>query len=295
MALLPAAVLLAAASPSPPATTGSGPKAPPRRTRPRNGSSPSVPCPSNSAPTGRPIIAATTPATWMTIRRIPILRVAASGTPHIGWMLREYQRDTYHDYSNVRDLVKQPRGRLPAQALSRPGPGRQHRHSAAVRPLHGIARHDVAGRVLRMVMTHHTTFFINSLAHIWGSQPFTDRNSARDNGILAFFTFGEGLSQLPSPVRERLPQTAFSGGSSIPTKWLIRHRRLVRARQTRDPARRNASSRPGWRCNSKRAQARVHQQDDRGTLAGTAAGGVRQSEPADPALLCQPQVTAGAA
>ena len=43
-----------------------------------------------------------------------------------------------------------------------------------------------------MVMTHHTTFFINSLAHIWGSQPFTDRNSARDNGILAFFTFGEG-------------------------------------------------------------------------------------------------------
>ena len=46
--------------------------------------------------------------------------------------------------------------------------------------------------VLRMVMTHHTTFFINSLAHIWGSQPFTDRNSARDNGILAFFTFGEG-------------------------------------------------------------------------------------------------------
>ena len=27
---------------------------------------------------------------------------------HIGWMLREYQRDTYHDYSNVRDLQNNP-------------------------------------------------------------------------------------------------------------------------------------------------------------------------------------------
>lgn len=28
--------------------------------------------------------------------------------------------------------------------------------------------------------------FINSLAHVWGKQTFTDKNTARDNGILAF-------------------------------------------------------------------------------------------------------------
>ena len=61
----------------------------------------------------------------------------------------------------------------------------------------GIIHGDVVGMLLivgavRLVLNHHTTFFINSLAHIWGSQPFTDKNTARDNGILAFLTFGEG-------------------------------------------------------------------------------------------------------
>ena len=111
---------------------------------------------------------------------------------HIGWMLREYQREIYHDYSNVRDLQNNA-----VVAF-------QHRHYLAltlatnigIPLLLGLIHGDLLGMlllagVLRMVMTHHTTFFINSLAHIWGSQPFTDRNTARDNGILAFFTFGE--------------------------------------------------------------------------------------------------------
>ena len=46
--------------------------------------------------------------------------------------------------------------------------------------------------VLRLVLSHHFTFFINSLAHIWGKQPYTDQNTARDNGWLAFVTYGEG-------------------------------------------------------------------------------------------------------
>jgi stearoyl-CoA desaturase (delta-9 desaturase) len=36
------------------------------------------------------------------------------------------------------------------------------------------------------------TFFINSLAHMWGRQPYTDENSARDQHFLALITYGEG-------------------------------------------------------------------------------------------------------
>jgi stearoyl-CoA desaturase (delta-9 desaturase) len=61
----------------------------------------------------------------------------------------------------------------------------------------GWASGDVLGTlllagVLRLVVSHHATFFINSLAHIWGVQPYTDDNTARDNGVVALLTYGEG-------------------------------------------------------------------------------------------------------
>ncbi|MBP1771121.1 MAG: acyl-CoA desaturase [Holophagaceae bacterium] len=52
--------------------------------------------------------------------------------------------------------------------------------------------HLVMGLLLRIVLTHHSTFLINSAAHRWGTQPYSDANSARDNGLLAPLTFGEG-------------------------------------------------------------------------------------------------------
>ena len=52
--------------------------------------------------------------------------------------------------------------------------------------------HLVFGLVLRIVLTHHTTFFINSAAHKFGSRPYTDANTARDNWLLAPLTYGEG-------------------------------------------------------------------------------------------------------
>jgi stearoyl-CoA desaturase (delta-9 desaturase) len=45
---------------------------------------------------------------------------------------------------------------------------------------------------LRLVLNHHFTFFINSLAHIWGKQLYSDETTARDNPILSLFTYGEG-------------------------------------------------------------------------------------------------------
>ncbi len=111
---------------------------------------------------------------------------------HIGWMLRNYPSGD-SDFSNVRDLQRDPlivwqhRHYLPLTLAMNFGPPL----------LIGWATGDVFGAlllvgVLRLVVSHHVTFFINSLAHIWGSQPYTDENTARDNGFLAVLTYGEG-------------------------------------------------------------------------------------------------------
>ncbi|MGE3954964.1 MAG: acyl-CoA desaturase [Parachlamydiales bacterium] len=45
---------------------------------------------------------------------------------------------------------------------------------------------------VRMLLCHHCTWFINSLAHVWGHKPFSKEQSAVDNFILSLMTFGEG-------------------------------------------------------------------------------------------------------
>jgi len=111
---------------------------------------------------------------------------------HIGWMLRNYPSGE-PDLGTVRDLQQDPLVMW------------QHRHYLAVALgmnfglplLLGWASGDVLGTlllagVLRLVVSHHLTFCINSLAHIIGTQPYTDENTARDNAAVALLTFGEG-------------------------------------------------------------------------------------------------------
>ena len=111
---------------------------------------------------------------------------------HIGWMLRNYPSGR-PDLSIVRDLQCDPLVRW------------QHRHylplalamNLGLPLLVGWIFGDVLGvfllaGVLRLVVSHHATFFINSLAHMWGSQPYTDDNTARDNGVVSLLTYGEG-------------------------------------------------------------------------------------------------------
>jgi stearoyl-CoA desaturase (delta-9 desaturase) len=111
---------------------------------------------------------------------------------HIGWMLRNYPSGE-PDFSCVRDLE---RDRLVSL---------QHRYyvplalamNFGLPLLVGWASGEVIGTfllagVLRLVVSHHFTFFINSLAHMWGVQPYTDDNTARDNGVVALLTYGEG-------------------------------------------------------------------------------------------------------
>ena len=111
---------------------------------------------------------------------------------HIGWMLKDYPSGEV-DYSLVRDLEKDPIAAW------------QHRWywtlvwvtNLAMPLLLGWLTGDMLGMfllagVLRLVLSHHVTFFINSLAHMWGRQPYTDENSARDQHFLALITYGEG-------------------------------------------------------------------------------------------------------
>lgn len=141
---------------------------------------------------------------------------------HIGWMLREYQPDKYYDYNNVKDLQ---RDKIVMW---------QHKHylkltllmNVGLPLLIGLLLGQVVAAILvagflRLVVNHHTTFFINSLAHIWGKRPYTERNSARDNGVLAFATFGEGYHNFhhifSGDYRNGIRWYQFD-----PTKWLIR-------------------------------------------------------------------------
>ncbi|NVD07854.1 acyl-CoA desaturase [Vibrio sp. JPW-9-11-11] len=141
---------------------------------------------------------------------------------HIGWMLREYNANQYSDYSNCRDLQKD---RIVMW---------QHKYyvvlalvmNLGVPIALGLIYGDVWGMllivgVLRLVLSHHSTFFINSLAHIWGSQPYTDKNTARDNAVLAVFTFGEGYHNYHH-IFENDYRNGIYWWQYDPTKWLIK-------------------------------------------------------------------------
>ncbi len=141
---------------------------------------------------------------------------------HIGWMLREYNANTYADYSNCRDLQKdkivmwQHKYYVPLAIIT----------NFAIPIALGLIHGDIWGMllvvgVLRLVLSHHSTFFINSLAHIWGSQPYTDKNTARDNGVLAVFTFGEGYHNYHH-IFENDYRNGIYWWQYDPTKWLIK-------------------------------------------------------------------------
>lgn len=46
--------------------------------------------------------------------------------------------------------------------------------------------------VVRIVVSWHFTWMVNSVTHIWGSRRFDSRDDSRNNGLVAAVTFGEG-------------------------------------------------------------------------------------------------------
>lgn len=74
--------------------------------------------------------------------------------------------------------------------------------------------------LFRIFLLHHFTWFINSLAHTWGSQMFSREHSAVDNYMISLVTFGEGYHNYHhtfcSDYRNGIKWYNFD-----PTKWLI--------------------------------------------------------------------------
>ena len=72
----------------------------------------------------------------------------------------------------------------------------------------------------KIVLAHHFTFCINSLAHIWGTQPWSSANSSKDNWMISLFTFGEGYHNYHHSF-----ETDYRNGplwyNYDPSKWLI--------------------------------------------------------------------------
>ena len=76
------------------------------------------------------------------------------------------------------------------------------------------------GGLLRMVLFHHITFLVNSAGHAIGSQPYSTRDSSRDNWWLAFLMFGGGYHNF----HHTFPGDYRSGVAWYhwdPTKWWI--------------------------------------------------------------------------
>jgi stearoyl-CoA desaturase (Delta-9 desaturase) len=139
---------------------------------------------------------------------------------HIGWMLREYPSGI-PDLSNIADLKRDPMLTF------------QHRYYVPLAlatnfglPLAaGLLFGDVWGMlilagVLRLVWSHHVTFCINSLAHLWGSRPYSEAYSARDNPVVAVITYGEGYHNFHHSFAHDY-RNGVRWWQWDPTKWLI--------------------------------------------------------------------------
>lgn len=139
---------------------------------------------------------------------------------HLGWMIRDYPA-AEANYKNAPDLLKDPLVLF-----------QDKYYVPLVIATHVIILGSVGwligdlwgvvllGGLLRLVLSHHVTFFINSLCHMFGKRPYTDENTARDNFWLSIATWGEGYHNY-----HHIFQYDYRNGVKWwqydPTKWLI--------------------------------------------------------------------------
>ncbi len=140
---------------------------------------------------------------------------------HFEWMIRDYPA-TRDDLGNVQDLLKDPilvwqrKHYLTLLLVMNVG----------VPLLLGWLHGDFWGSLLlvgflRLVVSQHFTYLINSAAHLWGHRTYDPDQTARDNWFIALFTFGEGYHNYHHTF-------AWDYRNGVkwyhwdPTKWLIK-------------------------------------------------------------------------
>ncbi len=148
---------------------------------------------------------------------------------HMGWILVE-DKKFENDFSNVKDLQE-------SKIIMW-----QHNNIFLIGALSGILLPVaigyflagisgavgclVWGGIVRIVFVHHGTFLINSAAHIWGKQPYSQENTSKDSFWLAFLTFGEGYHNFHHTF-----QADYRNGHLWyhvdPSKWWIRSFKLL--------------------------------------------------------------------
>jgi len=141
---------------------------------------------------------------------------------HIGWIL--FKINPEPPWDNVADLRKDPlvmwqdRFYVPiAVVTSFVLPALLgYWHGGGIGALGGF----LLGGVARVVAVQHMTFFINSLCHTVGDQPYSNKCSARDSWFMAIFTFGEGYHNYHHEFQHDY-RNGVKWWQWDPTKWTI--------------------------------------------------------------------------
>ena len=104
---------------------------------------------------------------------------------HIGWVLSPDSQGT--DAQVVRDLIRYPELRwldrfywVPPLVLAGLG--------LLVAGWAGLAW----GFIVATVLSHHATFLVNSICHLWGRRRYATADASRNNLVVAMLTLGEG-------------------------------------------------------------------------------------------------------
>lgn len=75
------------------------------------------------------------------------------------------------------------------------------------------------GGLIRILVEHHATWSVNSICHIWGSQPYNSKDESRNNAIVGVIALGEGWHNnhhaFPTSARHGLKWWQFD------SSWMI--------------------------------------------------------------------------
>jgi stearoyl-CoA desaturase (Delta-9 desaturase) len=138
---------------------------------------------------------------------------------HMGWIL--FPEPSERLYRNIKDLRREPMlvwqdkyYLLLAICFGAVVPTLMG--WAFGRPFAGL----LWGGLVRIVIQHHATFFVNSWAHYFGRKPYSQSTSARDSFFLALVTNGEGYHNFhhvfASDYRNGVRWYHWD-----PTKWMV--------------------------------------------------------------------------